>query len=75
MAALKEKLIQKIQQSTDVQLLADLLTILEEVENERVVKLTPEQVEAIKRAEQAVKEGYVFFEEEIEENLDQWLNE
>ncbi len=75
MAALKEKLIQKIQQSTDVQLLADLLTILEEVENERVVELTPEQVDAIKRAEQAVKEGNVFFEEEIEENLDQWLSE
>jgi predicted transcriptional regulator len=67
-------LIKKIQQSTDVQLLADLLTILEEVENERVIELTPEQVEAIRRAEQAVKEGNVFSEEEIEENLDQWLS-
>jgi hypothetical protein len=54
MSEIKEKLIEKIQEPTDVQLLADFFSILEEVENNRLVELTPGQVKAIKKSEQAV---------------------
>ena len=74
MIGLKEKLIQKIMDSANKDLLEEIYKVLEEEEDKEII-LGDEQLQSIQKAEKEYEEGNFFTQEEIDTELNEWLKE
>ena len=75
-AQLKQKLISKIDNIADNNLLEDIYRILEAEESEtEILILNDEQKKAIKEAKSQIKDGKFFTDEEAEKDIGEWLKE
>ena len=75
MIGLKEKLIQKIMDSANKDLLEEIYKVLEEEEDKEIIYLGDEQLQSIQKAEKEYEEGNFFTQEEIDTELNEWLKE
>lgn len=73
---LKEQLISKIQITEDQDILEWLLGLLAQEPNQaEIYNLNNEQIAAIDRAEEQIKKGEYYSEEEADKLTDEWLKE
>jgi hypothetical protein len=75
MSTLKDKLIEEIKNSKDKELLEEIYQVLCDKGHDEIVHLTDAQIESIKKAQKEVVEGKYFTQEQIDDELDQWLEE
>ncbi|MGJ3235259.1 hypothetical protein [Marivirga sp.] len=75
MTKLKDKLIEEIKNSQDKELLEEIYQVLCDKGHDEIVHFSDTQIESIKKAQQEVGEGKYFTQEQIDDQLDQWLEE
>jgi hypothetical protein len=75
MVKLKDKLIEEIKNSKDKELLEEIYQVLSDKGRNEIVQLSDTQIESIKKAQKEVGEGKYFTQEQIDNELDQWLEE
>ncbi len=73
-AQLKEKLISKIRDMDNEQLLREIGRLLQ-LDTKAKYLFSDKQVQIVKEAEEQVKRGKYLTEEEAEKDIDEWLNE
>ena len=73
-ADLKEKLINKIQETDDKALLEELSVLFELQEPDTVYELNDEQKNKIKTGQEQIKSNQFLTDEEANKDVDQWLN-
>jgi hypothetical protein len=72
---LKEKLISKIQNIDDENILKEIYHLLEiESENLESYTLTDEQISSVNEAKEQISKGYFLTHEEAQIKINQWLN-
>jgi len=71
---LKNKILRKIEGINDDYLLEEVLALLEFETNTKTIELTTAQISAIDEARDQIKNGEYFTNEEVEKEIDQWLN-
>ncbi|WP_421874269.1 hypothetical protein [Marinoscillum sp.] len=74
MTRIKERLIGKIQESEDLELLEDILSILDESSDE-VIRLTTHQKSSVESSLKDINEGRVLSEKDFEDKMNQWSSE
>ena len=73
-AELKEKLIEKINNTNDVELLEELLSLFDlESNTDEMYKLGPEEEEAVNEGIDQLKNGLFVSNEESNRRIDEWL--
>lgn len=75
MTKLKDKLIEEIRNSKDKELLEEIYQVLSDKDRNDILQLSDTQIESIKKAQKEVGEGKYFTQEQIDNELDQWLEE
>lgn len=73
MTHIKEKLIDKIQVSKDLELLEDILAILNE-DTDEILSLTNQQKSSVEKSLRDINTGKVFSEAGFNKKMDQWEN-
>jgi hypothetical protein len=72
---LKERLIEKIQQSDNEALLGEVSRLMDaEAEDATVYELNDEQKQIIATAQQQVQQGQYLTDEQANKEIDEWLN-
>lgn len=71
---LKEKLINKIQETDDMILLNDLSVLFELHEPEAVYELSDNQKKNIEVAQAQIKSGQFLTDDEANKDIEEWLN-
>ena len=72
---LRERLIGKIQEIEDGDILAEAYRLLGlELEADEPFKLSKQQKNAVSEARQQIKDGAFLTNEEADNNIDEWLN-
>jgi hypothetical protein len=72
--SIKEKLINKIKETTDTWILEEVADIFEFREDEGVYEINAEQKKAIDEARLQITNKQTFTEEEANNKTDEWLN-
>lgn len=73
-AELKQKLIEKISKTNDESLLEDIYGLIEIDEQVGTFyHLSDRQLVKIEKAQQEIKEGHFFTNEEVDKEIDEWL--
>ena len=70
---IKKKLINEINEVEDIQLLNALYRILTAKKNEEVYQLSKEQVAAIEEAQEQYSNGRYFSNDEVDQEIEEWL--
>lgn len=70
---IKKKLINEINEVEDLQLLNALYRILTAKKNEEVYQLSTEQVAAIEEAQEQYSNGRYFSNDEVDQEIEEWL--
>ena len=72
---LKQKLISKIEQTEDNNLLEEALRLLDtETDDLGSIELNEKQIEAIDEAREQIKKGQYLTDEQANKEIDEWLN-
>mgnify|MGYP000170985619 CR=1 FL=1 len=72
---LKEKLIQKIQETENEDLLNDIMSILQsEEETSEIYKFSDKEIVGVNEAQVQIKNGQYLTHEEAKKRIDEWLN-
>lgn len=71
---LKEKLINKIQETNDKELLEELSVLFELHEPDSIYELNDEQKKKIETAQEQINSNQILTEDEANKDIDQWLN-
>jgi predicted transcriptional regulator len=69
---MKEELISRIKQTSDTKMLQDLLRLIEHG-IEEIYSLSDEQKIAVKEAQNEISKGNFFTNEDINNEIDEWL--
>ncbi|MDX2002235.1 MAG: hypothetical protein SFW35_07375 [Chitinophagales bacterium] len=73
---LKDHLINLIQDIEDESVLEELKSIIDMVQEEQALYvLSPQQKKALDEAREDIKHGRLISNEDVEKEIDQWLNE
>lgn len=72
---LKKILMHRIAEINDKSFLSAINTIIEPKSNSTIYKTTPEQRNRIKEGKDQIEKGDFFTNEQVEKEIDQWLNE
>lgn len=71
---LKNKVLKKIETVNEDYLLEEVLALIEFETNPEPVKLTDDQKAAVDVAREQIKNGEYYTNDEVEKEIDQWLN-
>jgi len=71
---LKNRVIRKIESLNEDYVLEEVLALIEFETNPNPLELSPEQISAIDKARIQIKNGEIFTNEEVDKEIDQWLN-
>lgn len=71
---LKQRVINKLESIHEISLLEELIALIDFQTNEKPYSLTKAQKMAIDEARDQVKNGIVYTNEEVDKEMDQWLN-
>ncbi len=71
---IKEKLINKIKETTDTSLLEEVADIFEFREDEGIYEVNTEQKKAIDEARLQIRNNQILTEEQANNKTDEWLN-
>lgn len=74
-AELKNILIQRIAGINDKSFLSAINTIVEAKSESTIYKITPAQRQSIKEGREQIARGEFFTDEEVEKEMNKWLNE
>ncbi len=74
-AALKNLLISRITAIEDKSFLQAIKAFIESNPDQKIYHTTPEQRKSIKEGQEHIARGEYFTEEEVEKEVDQWLQE
>lgn len=72
---LKKVLMHRIAEINDKSFLSAINTIIETKSNSTIYKTTPEQRKRIMEGKAQIEKGEFFTNEQVEKEIDQWLNE
>ena len=72
---LKKVLMHRIAEINDKSFLSAINTIIETKSNSTIYKTTPEQRKRIMEGKAQIENGEFFTNEQVEKEIDQWLNE
>ncbi|MFC1732560.1 hypothetical protein ACFL6I_19835 [candidate division KSB1 bacterium] len=72
---LKNALIKRISEIDDKSFLEAIKTILDSMSESKVIKLTPDLIEEIKKSEKEFKQGKYIENDQLENEIEEWLNE
>ena len=74
MVSLKEHLIKKIQETTDLDILEEIYRLLEiDLDDQEVYHLNEDQVEEVREAQNQIKNGSCIREEQANKEVEDWL--
>jgi hypothetical protein len=72
--ALQQKLIEKIIITNDVDLLEDIYSFIEIDEDvQKFYNLSPKQISSIEQSQQQIKDGNYFTNDDVNKEIDEWL--
>ena len=71
---LKQKLIKKLEFVNEDHLLEEILALIEFQNNAEPYKLSTEQKEAVDEAREQIRNGEYYTNEEVDQEIDEWLN-
>jgi predicted transcriptional regulator len=71
---LREKVLKKLE-SVDDYLLKEVLNLIEFETNDSVYKLSDAQKSSVDESRKQIKEGNTYTNEEVDKEIDAWLNE
>ncbi|MDZ4844588.1 MAG: hypothetical protein SH857_03460 [Chitinophagales bacterium] len=72
---LKKKLISKIKDTEDKNILHEVYQILNAEKKQLRYKLSPEQINAVREARVEIKKGKSLSNEQVDKEMEGWLNE
>ncbi|MEO7765955.1 MAG: hypothetical protein ABIS01_00970 [Ferruginibacter sp.] len=72
-AELQKKLIEKINNTSDADLLQDICDFIGLDEEVGIYQLSDKQLALIEQSQQQIKEGAYFTDEEVNKEIDEWL--
>ena len=72
---LKNALIKRISEIDDKSFLEAIKTILDSKSESKVLKLTPDLIEELKKSEEDIKQGRFIDNDQLENEIEEWLNE
>ena len=72
---LKKRLLEKIEEIDQDYLLQEVLNLIEFETTSEPIKLSSEQKSAVDQAREQIKNGEFFTNEEVDNEIDEWLNE
>jgi len=72
---LKHKLIKRINQTKDNQLLEEMYRLLTNDDSDLdILELNPEQAEAVERAQEQYRKGQFITKDQADKEIDEWLD-
>lgn len=72
---LKKRILQKIESIDQDYLLKEVLSLLEFETTSEPIKLSEDQKAAVDQAREQIKTGDFYTNEEVDKEIDEWLNE
>lgn len=75
MSKLKDNLIEEIKNSKNKELLEEIYQVLKDNENTDMVILSDDQIKSIENAQNEIKEGKYFTQEQVDKEFDKWIEE
>ncbi len=74
-AELKKKLINQIHEINDDDILKEIYQILKSGKQDKIYKLTDEQISTVQEAQEQIKRGEFLSDDDAEQEIDKWLGE
>ena len=72
---LKKKLINQIHEINDDDILKEIYQILKSGKQDKIYKLTDEQISTVQEAQEQIKRGEFLSDDDAEKEIDKWLGE
>lgn len=74
-AEMRQKLIDKIQETDNEALLSEMMQLLDIEHENAIYHLSDNQKETIQRAKEQIQNGYYLTNEQSDQDIDGWLNQ